>query len=577
MTSSSISFPGGCAERSPVADLAAAYRHGQIFLTWREAATPVGTTFNVYRAEHPLARAADLGEARRIGHHLERGSARDWWQDPASFSAQAESRRTDGFCVADATPPLPPESGLFVHTVEAAESQPGYFAVTTTAPDGVEDVTLHPGRNTLTTPVGGPPALPRPIWLGADSPPAPGAAAGKALVLSLHGRGEGVTAGQGAQPVNYLVFGDARMGWREGQAFKFNVRLMPEAVIVTPCDRAWTGGRAVLESKDARDHCPAINTFWYGYHARLYESTLSTPAVVPPYTEEYLLWLVRWAQTYLGTARARTYIRGGSMGGSGAVSMALHHPEVFAAVCAHVPVVSYTRPGYGSAVRLECFCGPLDRPVMTPDGVPLLDYMNGPRAVARCAGDLPYLFLMHGRQDESIPWENNPPFIRALEAARQGFAAYWNDGKHDMLGTAPKDVHEWEGRLWRIRLDASYLAFSRCSDSRDPGQGDPADGDREGWFHRGLDWRDLTDTPEAYAVTITADYPGLVFPLTTDVTPRRVQRFTLRAGEEVLATVGGQPPRALRADAAGRITVPSIRIETPAGVRLRLARAPLRH
>ena len=49
-------------------------RDGQVFLTWTEAEAPDGTTFNVYLAASPIA---DVKQARRIGHHIERQSAMD--------------------------------------------------------------------------------------------------------------------------------------------------------------------------------------------------------------------------------------------------------------------------------------------------------------------------------------------------------------------------------------------------------------------------------------------------------------------------------------------------------------------
>lgn len=54
--------------------LQAVARNGQIFLTWREADTPAGTTFNAYVSAQPI-RA--ITTAARIGHHIEPRSAID--------------------------------------------------------------------------------------------------------------------------------------------------------------------------------------------------------------------------------------------------------------------------------------------------------------------------------------------------------------------------------------------------------------------------------------------------------------------------------------------------------------------
>jgi len=562
----------GVAGGTPVSRLSAACRHGQVFLTWAEDETPAGTTLNVYIHGKPIT-SHTLADATRVGHHVERHSARDWWHDPASFDAKAKPAKPVGFRLATAAAPLDPRGGLFVHTVAEGERGPLYFAVMATGPDGAESTLLVPGRNTLERPVLAEPAPVEPIWLGPGPAPARGAGKGKSLRLSLHGRGGGRTAGPRAQKVNCLVFGHARQGWREGLPFKFWLGIAADTVVVRPCDRAWTGGRPVLESRDRRDHCPAVATWWYGYNRRIYETTKTAKVVAPNYTEEQLLWIVRWAQRHLGTDPARTTITGGSMGGSGTVSMALHHPHMFAAALATVPIVAYTRPGKGSAWRLECVFGPLDRTAVNHDGVPLLDHMNGAVVAAAARADLPPLFVTHGRSDRSIPWENNPPFYRAMGRARQALWVHWNNGTHPTAHRdAPADVKAWAARLARFRLDESFLAFTRCSDNRDPGNGDPTDGDIVGWINRGLDWKDLVDTPGEYAVTVLTAYAGLKLPVTVDVTPRRVQRFRLKPGEAVTARVGSAPPLRLRADASGLLTVPAVAITDARGTRVRLTR-----
>jgi hypothetical protein len=116
--------------------------------------------------------------------------------------------------------------------------------------------------------------------------------------------------------------------------------------------------------------------------------------------------------------------------------------------------------------------------VRTNEGVPLLERMDGTRVVAEATADLPFLFLLNGRQDASIPWLNNPPFYRALDASRQGYAAYWDNGNHSTVAKdADADIKAWPKTMRRFRLNESFPAFSRTSSNRHPGNGDPADGD----------------------------------------------------------------------------------------------------
>lgn len=90
-----------------------------------------------------------------------------------------------------------------------------------------------------------------------------------------------------------------------------------------------------------------------------------------------------------------------------------------------------------------------DRQVVTGDGVPLLEYMSGERNMLNAKVATPPLFACNGRQDGSIPWENNPPFYAAAARARQAFAVYWNNGPHGMQGECPADALEWENGIYR--------------------------------------------------------------------------------------------------------------------------------
>ena len=551
-----------------VSSLSGEFRNGQVFLTWSEGETPAGTSFNVYSSATALDSAASLKTARVLARHVHRHSARDWWQDPASFKKGEPPADPVGFAIREGAGPLNPAAGLFVHTVTRDTAGPRFYAVTVSDPSGQEDLTLRAGHNRLATAVEGRVEQPLPVWQGKGSLPAKGSAKGRKLCLRLHGRGGGATAGPRKGRVNCLWFGDARQGWREGLAFKFRLQVSADLAAITPMDRVWVG-RPVTESKDARDHCPAINTWWYGYHSEIYKTSSTPEAVAPNYTERYLIGLLRWAQAYLGADANQTYVTGGSMGGSGTVAMALHFPHVFAAACAYVPVYSCTRPGKGSARRLECMVGSLkDRKVVTSDGVPLLDYMNGAASMTKAGGDVPPIFSCNGRRDGSIPWENNPPFYRAANDARQAFAVFWNNGTHGMSREAPKDVKAWGTRMYAYRLDQSYLVFTNCSDNRNYGNGDPKDGDLVGWINRGLAWKDMVDTADTYEITVTADYPGIAYPITVDVTPRRVQRFRVTQGQRLNVRIGDAAPCEITVDAQGLFTAPKVVIRSAAGARI---------
>lgn len=548
----------------PVSGLKATARDGQVFLTWKEAETPEGATFNVYLASSPIS---DVTQATRVGHHIERHSARDWWEDPASFKKGEKPGAPVGFRIQNGGERLDPAGGLFVHTVRKGTSGKLFFAVTCSDAAVKEDARIVAGENSLRDGVAAETADIQPIWQGKGAPAAAGAGKGKGLWLNLHAKG-GVVAG-----MEYLVFGDETMGWREGLPFKFSVRIERDEVVVRPTDRVWIN-RPHNEAGDGGT--PAIWTFWFGYNSKIYNRELMAEGAPTNYTERRNLWILDWVRRHHQPDTSRWYCSGSSMGGCGTVSFGWRHPELFAAGHAHVPIVSYTYLGAkGSATRLEpsCWTGAIPPELKTSDGVPLLERMNGAKFAAEAKSHLPFLFMIHGRQDASIPWQNNPPFYRALAKARQPFAVYWDNGIHSTSGKdAPADVKAWQERFRRFRSDESLPVFTNTSSDRNPGNGDPADGDIIGWINRGMDWKDIEDTPDRYAITVTADFPGVAYPVRTDMTLRRLHQFKIKPGETLSVRIGDAAPVSVKADTQGLLTIAGVNIPSRNGAGLTISR-----
>jgi hypothetical protein len=263
------------------------------------------------------------------------------------------------------------------------------------------------------------------------------------------------------------------------------------------------------------------------------------------------------------------------MGGCGTISFGLRHPELFAACHARVPIVSYTYLGKASAIRLEpsCWTGRITADVKTSEGIPLLERMDATSFVKQDGEDLPYLFLVNGRRDGSIPWENNPPFYQALKDTHRGFAAYWDNQDHASSGkNAPEDVKAWMKRFSSIRRDQSYVAFSNTSTDRDPGNGSPENGDLVGWINRGMDWSDIEDTPNRYSITITASYLGIEFPVRTTMTLRRVQQFKTTPAQKLRVIIDDSEPISILTSDSGRITIPHVVVPDTNGIRVTIER-----
>lgn len=561
------------AEAAPAASgISAEARNGQVWLRWQEADVPGGATFNVYLHDKPLS-ADTLDKARLVGHHIQPHSSANYWLDPAAWNPPAKVKdRPDpvGFIIKEGGKPIDPTGGLFVHTITADDPQPMFFAVTTVDAKGTEDRTVEAGGNSLADGVKGEVELILPIWTSTEPgkrAPGKGSCKGRVVVIALHGRG-GTRHQTVRERARYIVFGDASQGWIEGLAWKFNAGFDKNIVTISPLDGMWVG-RPVNESPDGRDRCPGINTWWFGCNEYIYDKDKMPRGRIVPYTEKRLLYLVRWATEYLGCDPNRVYIRGGSMGGSGTVSMVLHNPGAFAAAYAEVPVVSYTEKkcptaAQTSAWRLYGLAGRMAARLKTADGTPLLQKMNGPAQLKKLEGALPPIYIVNGRTDRSIPWCNNPEFYRGLDEARQYHLVAWNNEGHGKAQrAAPKTLQDEWGFLSQFRLDRSYPAFTDFSINDNPGNGDPEDGDIVGYYNYGLSFKDVAETDTTWSVTLLADDRGKGYPVSVKVTPRRLQTLVLKPGDAVQATVDGQA-QPVKVDEAGLVTVPvTIRSKDP--------------
>ncbi|MBE6385873.1 MAG: hypothetical protein E7048_09460 [Lentisphaerae bacterium] len=571
-----------------VSDLGGVCRNGQVFLQWKESSLPADARLSVWSSAKPLSRNS-LKETDRIAALLNPKSAGDWWQNIDSFlvprskkvkseeifagntaSEKDKRRKITGFVIEEGGKPLDPAGGLHVHTPNANQTGKRYFAVTVhrgTAPEIIAFTTLKDPIDVKSGKV-------QAIRLrGAKL--TQGCAKGLPLLISLHGRGGGAGVdAKGNLRGTHLLFAPASLAWREGIPFKFDIYVRKDHVVLSLFDRVWIGRTMKRgEYTDSRDAVPAIATFWMGYNPDIAVSAKGPKFRFDNFTERYILFVMQWVQEYLGTDVNRTYIQGGSMGGTGAVHMATHFPDRFAAVNALVPIYSYTwkkpQKGQTSAWRLTCSTGAFSprNPALMPDGKSVLEYGNGAKNIAVPGVDMPPIFATNGRNDTSMPWVNNPPFFAAADKAKQFISVYWNDGGHAMSGSAPADMKIKLARLFKFRLNESFPVFSKFSDNRNYGNGDPKDGDPAGWINRGIDWQDIKDTPQKYEITLKVYYPQIKYPVTADVTIRRRQQFRFAPGTELTFSYGNVKKK-VKIDKNGLLTLHGIRFDSKAPVKL---------
>lgn len=574
----------GMAQQPDATNLRGFYRAGQVFLQWDEPEGLTGVRFRVLSSDQAIT-DANAAQAAILGDYLAPGSSTDWWLHPETYgrplSEYPENERPnyvpEGWIIEEGGARIAPGNGLFVHTVTAETAGPRFYAVVSWPEEGERVIgPIQPGVNSLAEPITGEVAPIEPIWQG-DPAARPGAGAGQDLPLDLV-----LHAKRGRGGMEWLVFGPGELGWRESLAFKFGAAVTGDAVRVAPTDRVWID-RMFPEGYDSCERLtPAVHSFWSGYNNRIYDPALMAEGTAEMFTERRVLWIVDWVQRYFGTDPMRSYAMGSSMGGCGSFNIAFRHPEIFAAIAPNVGIVNYQLPeGPDSRKRIEAFMGGMDR--MTDRGMTVAEWLDAGRfALDHERESLPFVIMSNGRQDTSIPWGANPPFYRAMQEARQGFIAAWNEGTHGDVSTLlPPDIKERMSFAWmhRFALDQSYPAFSNCTANDNPGEGAPDDGDPVGYINRGLDWEEPIDEPGKWEVTIHWTGDEAKLPLRVDITPRRVQSFVIKPGERIGVDIycfvceGSIGSRVLTADEHGLVTVTGAKLLGKAGVRVTFTRA----
>lgn len=573
----------GCeiARAATVSGLGALHRDGQTFVIWTAPAGS-GWRYRLYRAESPITSPGQLVAGALVG-----AVGDSTWCDRRLSQLRGQ---TYGHRVDSLGSPLDSTRGLIV--VTAAADRASYYAVTAQQGAGAEDLTVVPGGNALASPVTELVALPRPVWQRtltagattfdvyttwtspADTPLFPATSTAYGLAFD-HALVRGAPGGPlhmrpHARGGNFLlVLGGS------GEPGEWRVAL--DDYLYASSDR---------------------NSFWYGYHDAydLFDATPSTPAAgtVQDYTLRRIVHTFAWARRELPVDTTRAIASGGSMGAIGSFMLAYRVPGWLAGVHGTVPKFDF---GYdsdpnpaniwnaGSPERsvADHLWGALPGGLPTGEGFAAYDRLDlGFMAGQLEAVSLPVMMAFNGRYDTVVGWGEKIGYYAATQAHRHG-GYYWFDNRtHNGTDAAWAPI-QGVRYLYRFRTNRSYPALSGCSADDDPGDGNAASGDSVGSLNGAIEWDpELLDTPTSWQVTLATRAQVTtwgVFPapesLLVDVTPRRLQAFTVAPG-------GAYPWRVERlgdgallatgvavADTFGLVTVPGVRVLRE-GVRLLL-------
>jgi hypothetical protein len=332
-----------------------------------------------------------------------------------------------------------------------------------------------------------------------------------------------------------------------------------------------------------------LGTWFYGYSDQLPKGDPNQGMVVN-YTERRLLAYLEHFEKLFPIDKNRVYVLGGSMGGTGATSLAIRYPNIFAAADAKKGAVNRVHCKWKS--QCENIWGRVESKVKNNDGVNVWDWQNMAWMAQHHHAASTWLRTAHGREDVSIPYRQvaGPPgvtpmsFYAALETFKIGHACFWDGSSHSKPSDKPFVHDDW----WEpfndptcfLRLDLSFPAFSHFSANNNPGTGagdavgsdsqlgdNTYDGDPAGGLNRFLRWNSTTisDQPAQYSIEIKLSsgpqgYKGTGE--TVDVTPRRLQRFEVKPGATYSWSTSAQQSGQAAADAEGILTIPAVKVGT---------------
>jgi hypothetical protein len=520
-----------------VTGIAAVSRNGQTFITWNDASPADPTArYALYQSAQPITEQT-IGAAHLLQW--------DILPDSASIFGPNVVTRVPRAVLAPDQPPLPDGTGLAVVTIPAARQS--YYAILPADPSGHPLSEPVPGQSATVQPLSETPAPIQAIEAAREPHPPKSDTAPQPLVLWLHGHG-----GRESERGNaYLYMGTPDMGYRDGIPGVFTVQQRDDAA-----DGHWLEirPRDLIRNPDGGR---PITTNWFGYEAVPQWSPNRTPFAYP-FTEQRLLWIISWVRGHYPIDPERIYCFGESMGGWGAMTFALRHPEIFSAIYPMMPRMRQT--ALANAVRTQSttqhrrIAGAL-----LPDGhTRFLDRMDMVKFVTGYAGELPFIGWSIGRHDGFATWREQVDMVHALEATHRGFAFAWNDGGHG-TGTRPMQEILRYYPMSRFRLDRSYPAFSHSSLDSNPGNGDVQDGDKEGGINLGFAWSGVIDQSDRWEISISNALNHS--DMTVDITPRRTQRFRLSPGETVHWTSSDGASGSTTADDYGLATIPRVVIQ----------------
>ena len=514
---------------TPVTNISAFYRDGQVFVTWDNLIT-TNVIYTLYRSKNPIEFGSELSSAENLGF-VRANSARN--QRLSGILGTARYLKIDSLGT-----PLESTRGLFVATTTITGAF--YYAVTTSTA-GVEDTTILTGSNSLTTPIVETVALPRPIWqenrtVGSRTYEIYIQFATK-VTSSFYPQ----MTNAGSFPFNFAII-------KQGSA-----SVHPVTFWMHPGDGTFLSNNDVSGIGDPNEWIVTLDdwvpntsdgvTLYYGFHED-YDvfrdaNPVPTTGKLHNYTAARMSWTINWCLSNLPLDTTRTYLNGWSLGAIGSLFTSLVMPSKIAAVFLFAPLFEICTPlasNPAGILILERLYGTYQTNLPTNEGLTRNQRLHaGYLASINRLNSLPIIFSFCGKNDANVGWQEKIAFFDSLKSTRHGGFHFWSMTDHvQVFYNSP-----WQSSFpnfsffLRYRTNLSYPAFSNCTLNNNPGNGIPSSGDPIGTINGHLDWNDnIVDLANRWEITLklkdlSTIYGADIAPDSgiSDVTLRRLQLF----------------------------------------------------
>lgn len=612
------------------ANINAFHRSGQTFITWSEVTTLVGEKYRIYRHHEPI-NSSNIGAATlifEVGEDSSRFFGSRYYNEVIT---QWSHRHSERLVINDLSAPLNNTTGLLVWTVGPEDfggggQGTGYYAVTTVSYQGVENRSNF-GAGNVTGAVSEAVGTPEPVEINHSL-----GSGWHVFIQYMDIRRWNPTFHAPSVLNSYYGFSsnDVRVTNASVYAYDYAVYTpgpaecgsVPQQMPVILSLHAFQGNNKFVPQTTKFNYCAyqifpvdQMNTWWFGfaknYNYRAYTngSYPGSGDVIVNFTEQRLLRMIAdLIRDPVGPSvdTNRIYVQGHSMGGSGALSLAMRYSNVFAAADASKPMTNYRtttsfflndisvrwgQPGAGLPVQLDAPNGWAAH-LQGRNGTNVWDFQNHQQNLQNRPADLIVpLGVNHSQTDTTVVWNTQgQPVYVPFNASRQVWGAEIRSDRHDdalKTGLPPNLAPDASGApFWGLKVVKNETKPGLSNGSANLPLPPNGNGNYNHTVMWSASWNPWDGPPEdtatswqvslcAVNATSTVYACGSGVNQTIDVTPRHTQHFHLAPGavyawENRRVSDGGLiASGTVTADGNGLVTVPGVAV-SPSGVRLRI-------